>query len=82
MEMKRNVGAADRYVRFMIGLAFIMLIFTIEPTRFGTFVLLALGAIVWNTVYTGYCFFYDILGITTTGEAKKPEEPAEQTPAH
>ena len=82
MEMKQNVGASDRYIRFMIGLAFIMLIFTLEPNRFGMFVLLALGALTWNTVYTGYCFIYDILGINTLGEPKKPEEPAGQTPAH
>jgi hypothetical protein len=82
MEMKKNVGASDRYVRFMIGLAFIMLIFTLEPSRFGTFVLLALGFLTWNTAYTAYCFLYDVLGISTTGEAKKAEEPAEQTPAH
>jgi hypothetical protein len=82
MEVKKNVGASDRYIRFMIGLAFVMNIFSLEPTRFGTFVLLAIGFLIWNTVYTGYCFLYDILGINTTGEGKKPEEPAEQTPAH
>ena len=43
----------------------------LEPNRFGTFVLLALGVLTWNTVYTGYCFIYDILGINTLGEPKK-----------
>ena len=82
MEIKKNVGASDRYIRFMIGLAFIMNIFSLELNRFGTFVLLALGFLIWNTAYTGYCFIYDVLGINTIGEGKKPEEPAEKTAAH
>ena len=79
MEMKKNVGASDRYIRFMIGLAFIMNIFSLEPTRFGMFVLLAIGALILNSAYTQYCFVYDLLDINTY--EKKVTPPAEQPKA-
>ena len=79
MEMKRNVGASDRFVRAMIGLAFIMNIFSLEPSRFGTIVLLALGALILNSAYTGYCFIYDLLDINTfEKKAATPAEPTEK----
>ncbi|MBN1498147.1 MAG: DUF2892 domain-containing protein [Spirochaetes bacterium] len=82
MEMKRNVGASDRYVRTIIGLGFIMNIFSLEPNRFGLFVLLALAAIVLYSAYTGYCFVYDLLNINTYEKKTPPAEQAEETPAH
>jgi hypothetical protein len=82
MEMKKNVGQSDRYVRFMIGLGFIMSIFSLEPSKFGAFVLLALGLLVWNTVLNSYCFLYDILNINTAEKAPKPAEPAQETHSH
>jgi len=81
MEMKKNVGASDRYVRTIIGLGFIMNIFSLEPTRFGLFVLLAIGLLVLNTAYTQYCFVYDLLNINTFEKKVTPEEPA-QPAAH
>ena len=80
MEMKKNVGAADRYVRFIIGFGFVMSIFSLEPSKLGIFILLALGLLLWFTVYTQYCFLYDILKINTFIEEKKPEQKAEQAP--
>jgi len=82
MEMKKNVGASDRYVRSIIGLGFIMNIFSLEPSRFGMFVLLALGLFILNTAYTQYCFLYDLLKINTYEKKEKPAEPTEQTPSH
>ncbi len=81
MEMKKNVGASDRYVRTLIGLAFVLNIFSLEPTRFGMFVLLAIGALILNTAYTQYCFIYDLLNINTFEKKVKPAEPA-QPAAH
>ena len=80
--MKKNVGASDRYVRSIIGLGFIMNIFSLEPSRFGMFVLLALGLFILNTAYTQYCFLYDLLKINTYEKKEKPAEPTEQTPSH
>ena len=79
MEMKKNVGASDRYVRTLIGLGFIINIFSLEPTKFGMFVLLAIGALILNTAYTQYCFVYDLLNINTF--EKKATPPAEQPKA-
>jgi hypothetical protein len=76
MEMKKNVGASDRYVRTIIGLGFIMNIFSLEPSRFGMFVLLAIGLLVLNTAFTQYCFIYDLLNINTFEKKAKPAEPA------
>ena len=78
MEMKRNVGASDRYVRTIIGLGFVLNIFSLEPTRAGMFVLLAIGALILNTAYTGYCFVYDLLNINTFEKKVKPAKPAEK----
>ncbi len=76
MEMKKNVGASDRYVRTIIGLGFILNIFSLEPTRFGMFVLLAIGALVLNTAYTQYCFIYDLMNINTFEKKVQPKEEA------
>ena len=83
MVMKKNVGAADRYIRYLIGLAFFLNIFSLEPSKFGTFVLIALGCIAWFTAYTQYCAVYDLLKINTMYEKKeKPAEPAQQPHGH
>ena len=69
--MKKNVGASDRYVRSFIGLGFIMNIFSLEPSRLGMFVLLALGLFILNTAYTQYCPVYDLLKINTYEKKRK-----------
>ncbi len=83
MEMKRNVGASDRYIRTLVGLAFILNVFSLDPSRLGMFVLLAIGFLILNTAYTGYCFMYDILNIDTyTKKTPPPAEPTEQAHSH
>jgi hypothetical protein len=82
MEMKKNVGASDRYIRALIGFGFIMNVFSLEPSRFGMFVLLALGALILNSAYTQYCFLYDIFNINTFEKKQKPAEPAKEASSH
>jgi len=82
METKKNVGASDRYARTILGLGFIMNIFSLEPSRFGLFILLLLGLSLLYSAYTQYCWIYDLLKINTFEKKKKPAEPAEQTPSH
>jgi hypothetical protein len=74
MEMKKNVGSSDRYVRFLLGIGFILNIFSLETGKLGSFILLALGLVMLFTVFTGYCFMYDILKINTCGIEKKPKQ--------
>jgi len=76
MEMKKNVGAADRYIRFILGLGFMMNIFSLQTGKLGTFILLALGLASFYSAYTGYSFVYDMLKIHTRGGEKSPEKPA------
>ncbi|OHD66314.1 MAG: hypothetical protein A2176_07455 [Spirochaetes bacterium RBG_13_51_14] len=82
MEMKKNIGASDRYVRVIFGLAFILNVFSLEPSRFGMFVLLLLGFSLLYSAYTQYCWIYDLLKISTYEKTPKKEEPAEPAPAH
>ena len=81
MEMKKNVGASDRYVRFILGLGFFMNIFSLEPTRLGLFFLLLFALLLWNSAYTGYCFIYDLLKIDTTGTKAQSASSSEHTSA-
>ena len=74
MKMKKNVGSSDRYVRFLLGIGFIMNIFSLETGKLGSFILLALGLLMLFAVFTGYCFMYDILKINTNKIEKKPEQ--------
>jgi phosphotransferase system glucose/maltose/N-acetylglucosamine-specific IIC component len=80
MEMKKNVGSSDRYIRFIIGLGFILNIFSLQTGKLGTFIFLALGLLMFFSAYTRYCFLYDIFKINTTGEKNKSSEQAEQAP--
>jgi Inner membrane protein YgaP-like, transmembrane domain len=82
MEMKKNVGASDRYVRTILGLGCILNIFSLEPSRFGLFILLLVGLSILFSAYTQYCWIYDLLKINTYEKKKKPSESAEQTPSH
>ena len=51
-----------------------MNIFSLETGKLGSFILLALGLLVLFTVFTGYCFMYDILKINTNKIEKKPKQ--------
>jgi hypothetical protein len=64
--MVRNVGAADGYIRILIGVAFVLNIFALETGVIGTIVLLVLALISLVTAYTGYCGLYKILNISTS----------------
>ena len=75
--MKKNVGSTDRYIRFILGLGFIMNIFSLGTAKLGTFILLALGLAMFYSAYTGYCFLYDLLKINSLGGGKKPGGTAE-----
>lgn len=65
--MKENMGSADKFIRFMVGTAFLCNIIILEPGVFGTIVLLVLGGAMWATAWTGYCPAYKPLGICTCG---------------
>lgn len=63
--MKRNVGSTDRYIRFILGVACILNIFSLETGRGGSFILLTLGLILLYSAFVQYCFVLDLLGKCT-----------------
>lgn len=71
--MKKNVGPADRYIRILVGVSFLLQIFTIKPGAIGTIIFLALGLAVLYSAYSGYCWAYDLLKISTCKESYAAE---------
>ncbi len=67
--MKKNVGPADRYIRTLVGVSFLLNIFVVKPGAIGTIVLLAIGLAVLYSAYSGYCWAYDILKVSTCKES-------------
>jgi len=63
--MTRNMGGADRLIRFLIAIAIVLLYyFKIIEGTFGN-VLLALAGIFLATSSIGYCPAYSVFGIRT-----------------
>ncbi len=71
--MKKNVGTADRYIRVLIGVSFLINIFILKPGAIGTIILLALGLALLYSAYSGYCWIYDLLKISTCKKSKDAE---------
>ncbi|HNU93098.1 MAG TPA: DUF2892 domain-containing protein [Spirochaetota bacterium] len=67
--MVKNVGPADRYIRFMVGIAFLLNIIILEPGFFGGFLLFVAGAGLLFSAYTGSCWAYTLLKIDTCAGA-------------
>jgi len=66
--MIKNVGPADRYIRTLIGIAFLLNIIILEPGFFGTLVLLVLGGGILFTADVNFCWLYIVLKISTCKE--------------
>ncbi len=77
--MAQNVGPADRYIRFLVGISFLLNIIILEPGFFGGLILFILGAGLLFSVYTGNCWVYTLLKINTCAEACDAK--AESAPA-
>jgi hypothetical protein len=60
--MKKNVGAADRALRVVVGLVILSLYFAVEPA-YRWWTLLGLVPLVTGAV--GWCPAYTLLGIKT-----------------
>jgi len=72
--MKQNVGSADSYARFMLGLMFIINIYILETGAIGTIILLALTASMWFSAWSHYCWAYAPFKISTAGCTGECEE--------
>lgn len=78
--MVQNVGPADRYIRFLVGISFLLNIIILEPGFFGGLILFVIGAGLLFSVYTGNCWVYTLLKVNTCAEAC--EAPAESAAPH
>lgn len=68
--MKKNMGGADRMIRFIIaiGVAALYYFNVIEGTL--AYVLMALAAIFVLTSFVSFCPIYTLMGLNTSKEKK------------
>lgn len=75
--MVKNVGAADRYIRFLVGISLLLNIIILKPGLPGTILLLLSGVVMLYTSFAGFCGLYTILKINSCpvspGPPEKPE---------
>jgi len=67
--MKKNVGPADKYIRVLVGVSLLLQIIILKPGAIGTIIFLALGLAVLYSAYSGYCWAYDLLKVSTCKES-------------
>lgn len=68
MKFDVNVGRIDQYIRYFLGVAFIVLAFWLSLWFFiGTIIMFA-------TAYFKFCPIYRIIGVKTSKETDKRDE--------
>jgi DUF2892 family protein len=68
--MKKNMGGADRMIRFIVAIAVVALYYfnVIEGTL--AYILMALAAIFVITSFVSICPLYSLIGLNTSKEKK------------
>jgi Inner membrane protein YgaP-like, transmembrane domain len=68
--MKKNMGGADRMIRFIVAIAVVALYYfnVIEGTL--AYILMALAAIFVITSFVSFCPLYSLIGLNTSKEKK------------
>ena len=76
--MEKNVGKVDSYIRFLLGVSFLLNIFTLKTGVIGTIVFLVLGLVMIATAFTGFCWLYSLIKFDTceSAEAEEKQAPA------
>jgi len=69
--MKKNMGIADRVIRFLIAAVIAVLYFTNIITGTLGIVLLVLGAIFLITSFISFCPLYTLVGLSTCPSKKE-----------
>ena len=65
--MKKNVGRADQWIRIIVGIALLVLLFTVESGwRWAGL----LGFVMLGTGLVRFCPLYTLFGINTNKESK------------
>ena len=66
--MKKNIGAADKWIRIAAGIVLLALIFVIKSDwRW----LGLIGVILLGTAFLNFCPLYKLLGLSTFKDEKK-----------
>lgn len=68
--MKKNMGAADRFIRTIVAIVLIYLYYTNVVTGALGIALLAIGGIFLLTSIIGSCPLYSLIGINTCSAKK------------
>lgn len=63
--MKKTVGSADKAIRIILGLVFLIIAFAMSVGQTLKVILIILGIIALLTAITGLCPLYSLLGIST-----------------
>lgn len=63
--MKKNLGSADKIVRYLIALVAVILFFSGTFTGWLSYAILGVGAIMLLTALLNFCPLYAIFGIKT-----------------
>ncbi len=66
--MIKNVGNADSFIRFLVGLSLLLNIIILQPGFWGLLVLLVLGLLMLRSAFTRYCPVYVPFKIFTCTE--------------
>jgi hypothetical protein len=66
-EMTKNIGTPDKWIRIIVGLFLISLIFWGPETLWGL-----IGLIPIVTVFINFCPIYGLLGLSTNKAKQKP----------
>ncbi len=56
--MKKNCGDTDRFIRALVGVAFVANIFVLKPSVFWTIILAIVGVAFIAVSYMGFCPLY------------------------
>jgi hypothetical protein len=68
LDMKKNVGATDKWIRIVAGLVLLALVFVIKSDwRW----LGLIGVILLGTAFMNFCPIYKLFGISTNKSGKK-----------
>ncbi len=73
MDNNKNMGMTDRYIRFLLGVGFLVNIPVTEPGFLGLVVLLVLGLLMIKSSVTGHCPAYVPFKICTAGRDCPPQ---------
>lgn len=70
--MKKNMGPADRLIRFLLAVVVAILYFTHQITGTAALILVILAIIFLLTSAVGFCPLYVPLRLSTTRKKKEP----------